>query len=52
MIDPLKILDVSMTMLTSLYQDTKATEIADALDILSAWREQYVHDNSQFGVGA
>ena len=52
MIDPLKIVDVAMTMLVSIQQDTKSSEIADALDILSAWREQYVQDNSQFGVGS
>ena len=48
----LKKLDASMHSLIELFQETKASEIADALDILSAYREQYVSDNSQFGVGA
>lgn len=52
MADILKKLDLAMTVLTVVYSDTKATEIADALDILSAYREQYVEENSQFGVGA
>ena len=45
-------LDQAIEILTDLFVDTKSTEIGDALDILSAWREQYVQDNSQFGVGA
>lgn len=52
MIDELKKLDVAMQVLTDLYIDTKSTEIADALDILSQWREDYIEANSQFGVGA
>lgn len=50
--DILPLLDAAMKLLTELYTDTKASEIADSLDTLSAWREQYVMDNSQFGVGA
>jgi hypothetical protein len=45
-------LDQALEILTILFVDTKSTEIADALDILSAWREKHVQDNSQFGVGA
>ncbi|MBZ5673737.1 MAG: hypothetical protein LAP61_05765 [Acidobacteriia bacterium] len=52
MSDVLKKLDLAMEVLTIVFQDTKATEVADALDILSAYREQYVQDNSQYGVGA
>ena len=42
----------AIEILTNLFVDTKSTEIADALDMLSAYREQSVEDNSQFGVGA
>lgn len=48
----IEMLDLAMTVLTQLYVDTQASEIADALDILSAWREQTVQDEGQFGVGA
>lgn len=52
MSDVLKKLDLAMTVLTVVFEDTRATEIADALDMLSAWREQYVEENSKFGAGA
>jgi hypothetical protein len=52
MTDVLKKLDLAMTVLAVVFQDTSATEVADALDILSAYREEYVKDNGQFGVGA
>lgn len=50
--NPVKKLDLAMTALMAVYQDTKDTEIGDVLDVLSAWREEYIKDNSQFGVGA
>lgn len=52
MTDTTKTLDLAMELLTILFTETKATEVADALDILSAYREQTAQDNSQFGVGA
>ena len=45
-------LDQAIEILTILFVDTKSTEIADALDMLSEYREQSIEDNSQFGVGA
>lgn len=50
--DILKKLDAATKALIEVFMDTKSTEIGDALDMLSAYREQYVEDNSQFGVGA
>lgn len=52
MIDAIKQLDLAMQVLTTVFQATKASEIGDALDILSAWHEQYIEDNSQHRVGA
>jgi len=52
MIDVIKKLDLAMQVLTVVWEDTRATEIADALDMLSAWREEYVTENGQFGAGA
>jgi hypothetical protein len=50
--DVIKKLDLAMTVLTIVQQDTQSSEISDALDMLSSWREQYVQDNGQFGAGA
>ena len=52
MSDHLKKLDIGMQVLLAAYEDSHASEIADALDILSTYREQYVLDNSREGVGA
>lgn len=45
-------LDSAMKILISVFEDTKSTEVGDALDTLSEYRAKYVEDNSQFGVGA
>ena len=45
-------MDLAQQILVSLYDDTRSSEIADAMDMLSAWREQYIKDNSAQGVGA
>jgi hypothetical protein len=50
--DTLLLLDAAMELLIELRSKTGSSEIADALDMLSAWREQYVQDNSQHGMGA
>ena len=50
--DFIKKLDVAVQVLMVAWEDHHASEIADALDILSDYRAQYVQDNSQFGVGA
>lgn len=51
MTDTLKKLDCAMVILMELWSDTKATEIADTLSMLSAYREDYIKDNGQFGMG-
>lgn len=50
--DTIKRLDEASAVLIALYTDTKATEIADILDMISAYREEHMEENSQFGVGA
>jgi hypothetical protein len=50
--DPIKSLELAMQILVTVWEETRAPEIADSMDMLSAWREQYLEDNSQFGVGA
>lgn len=50
--DTLSLLDEAIAKLIELHSFTSSSEIADALYILSMYREQYVEDNSQFGMGA
>ena len=50
--DVLEALDAAMKLLVFVQGETHSSEIADVLDLLSEYREQYVKDNSQFGVGA
>ena len=52
MTDEIKKLDLATEILMIVWRNTKATEIADALDILSAWRERTIADNGREGVGA
>lgn len=52
MIGTLSKLDAAMEILISIFQETKDSAIADALDMLSTYREEYVKDNGQFGAGA
>lgn len=47
-----KQIDAASAILIELWQSSKSTEIADILDMLSAYREEYVESNDQFGVGA
>ena len=47
-----KQLDIAMEILTIVFSETSSSEIGDCLDMLSEFREQYIEDNSQFGVGA
>lgn len=52
MSNELKKLNLAMQLLCDLFIDTKATEIADALDILSEYHAQCIRESGQFGVGA
>lgn len=45
-------LELATKILITVWEETKAEEIADAMDMISHWREQYVEENSQFGAGA
>lgn len=48
--ETLRQLDFAMSRLLDLYEDTKSTEIADAIDILTAYRENYINDHDQYVV--
>ena len=50
--DFLQKLDTAMQVLIVCWEDHHASAVADAMDMLSAYREEYVRDNGQFGVGA
>ena len=51
-IDTIQKLRNAQALLVSAWEDTRATEIADAMDMISDYMQQYIQDNSQFGVGA
>lgn len=45
-------LDAAMKLLVFVQHKTHGDELYDILDALSEYRDKYVQDNSQFGVGA
>lgn len=45
-------LELASTCLMQAWHDTHTSELSDILDAISEYRDQYVKDNSQYGVGA
>lgn len=50
--DVLNKLDVATEILTSVYQETNASDVSDILYMIGNFREEYIQDNGQFGAGA
>lgn len=45
-------LDAATKLLILVQEETHDSDIYDVLDMISNFREQYIIDNGQFGVGA
>jgi hypothetical protein len=52
MTDTPLLLNAALQILVKVYEEGHPSEIADAMDMISAYREQYIEDNGAFGVGA
>jgi len=50
--DYLQRLNLAQGILVNCWEESKATDLADIMDALSSYIDQYNQDNSQFGVGA